>query len=791
MLESTRHREIVHADYRRLLEQNIRTVRSGLCWHLIEPSPYRYDFSSVLPMIRAAQELGIQMIWDLFHYGWPDDLDIFSTSFIHRFGHLAWAFSRLLAEETDETPFLTPINEISFVSWGGGDVGYLNPFQVERGEELKQQLGLAAIEAIEAIWSVLPHARIVHPEPVINVVPPFECSPEAEAQAQKYCNAQYQAWDMIAGRLWPWLGGQEKYLDILGLNYYPNNQWEDEGEPIDHRDPRHKPFRAILAEVYERYHRPLFVAETGTEDDARPDWLRRIGREVRAAIEQGVPVEGICIYPIVNHPGWDDDRYCCNGLWDYADEQGNREIYEPLARELHRQQILFNRFFLAMKHASPAGAQRKPKVDTQPLNTGNISTPSMWHRRRFNHSTVAQRGTTLDMGATICLFTDSMEPSGMGQQMLTLAGELVQDFRILFTCPPTQEGRALLERATELGCVPLAIDIQGKPLDRVKLGRWLRAMNVEVFHCHAGIGWEGHAGIYAARDSCVPVVVRTEHLPYLITQPLQRAEHNDMVDALDRLICVSREAYDSFIRNGIPAQRLAVIRNGISFTPAESDRQGVRKQFGLPAGAKIVLTVARMTAQKGHSYLLRAIPEILRREPNAYFLWVGGGPLEDELRQQMESLNIPRHHLIFGGRRDDVPQLLAASDVFALPSLFEGLPIVVLEAMASGLPVVGTRVCGTSEAIEDGLSGRLVEPADSKTLAAGIVEALTDTAQIARWREAARQRVQSHFSAQRMADEVVDLYNAMYAAHSGARRGSAWLGASHGRAGVALSGANG
>ncbi|MCA1581364.1 MAG: hypothetical protein LC796_08195 [Acidobacteria bacterium] len=98
----------------------------------------------------------------------------------------------------------------------------------------------------------------------------------------------------------------------------------------------------MMNEVWLRYQRPLFMAETGIEGDARPEWLHYVGREVRAAIRLGAPVGGVCLYPIVNHPGWEDDRRCSNGLWDYADAQGRRELYEPLAAELARQQRLFS-----------------------------------------------------------------------------------------------------------------------------------------------------------------------------------------------------------------------------------------------------------------------------------------------------------------------------------------------------------------------------------------------------------------------------------------------------------------
>lgn len=102
-------------------------------------------------------------------------------------------------------------------------------------------------------------------------------------------------------------------------------------------DARYRHVRQMLQEVYERYRRPIFVAETGIEDDTRPAWLRYMCKEVFSALAAGVPVEGVCLYPIVNHPGWDDDRHCYNGLFDYADADGHREVYQPLANEVARQ----------------------------------------------------------------------------------------------------------------------------------------------------------------------------------------------------------------------------------------------------------------------------------------------------------------------------------------------------------------------------------------------------------------------------------------------------------------------
>ena len=98
---ATKHDQYVVEDYRRLHEQQISVARDGIRWHLIEPAPYRYDFSSVLPMLRAARETETQIIWDLCHYGWPNDLDIFDTEFIRRFAAMVRAFVHLLNEESE------------------------------------------------------------------------------------------------------------------------------------------------------------------------------------------------------------------------------------------------------------------------------------------------------------------------------------------------------------------------------------------------------------------------------------------------------------------------------------------------------------------------------------------------------------------------------------------------------------------------------------------------------------------------------------------------------------------
>jgi polysaccharide biosynthesis protein PelF len=344
VIGATRHDRFARQDYCRLLEVGMRTARDGIRWHLIERSPGAYDFSGLRPMLAAAREAGVQVIWDVLHYGWPDDIDIFSAAFVQRFAGFARAFAEVASEETDGPPWVVPVNEISFFAWAGGEIGIFNPFAKGRADELKRQLLRASIAAMDAMRQVNPHIRIVHTEPMINVVPHAQ-RPHEAAAAEGHRQAQYAALDVISGRAEPELGGRADYLDVIGVNYYVHNQWiypGGHGSMIEPSHPRYRPVWQMLQEVYERYRRPIFIAETGIEDDARPAWLRYMGYEVRRAIREGVPVHGLCLYPIVNHPGWDDDRHCHNGLWDYADSEGRREIYEPLARELRSEERLLN-----------------------------------------------------------------------------------------------------------------------------------------------------------------------------------------------------------------------------------------------------------------------------------------------------------------------------------------------------------------------------------------------------------------------------------------------------------------
>ncbi len=338
MIAATHHDMMAYEDYAQLGEHGIRTARDGVRWNLIETAPGQYDWSSVLPMIRAGERAGCQVIWDLCHYGWPDDLDVFSPAFVDRFAAYAAAFARLHREETGRAPFVCPVNEISFLAFAGGDMERCSPHAKGRGMDLKRNLVRAAVAGTHAVRQAVPGTRTAAIDPVINIVPRHDG--EAE-EVRLHNNSQWQAWDMIAGREEPGLGGSEDALDVVGINYYWNNQWLHHAEPLSVFDSaRFKPFRDIIKDVAARYAgRDLFVAETSIEGHPRPTWLRYVTEETLAARAEGVNVHGVCLYPVISHIGWDEDRYCPNGLFELHPKAGRREVYPPLADELTRQLV--------------------------------------------------------------------------------------------------------------------------------------------------------------------------------------------------------------------------------------------------------------------------------------------------------------------------------------------------------------------------------------------------------------------------------------------------------------------
>lgn len=333
------HDTFAQEDYALAAAHGMATARDGLRWHLIEQTPGDYDWRSWTPMIEAADRAGVRVIWDLWHYGTPDDVDIWSVGFIQRIADYAEAAARHYKTVTDAVPVWCPLNEISFYAFIAGEVGDFHPYGLERGHELKRQLVRAGVRVAQALRRVDPRCRLVWAEPLIHIAPasqdPAECIAAREASL-----TQYQAFDMISGRMDPELGGSPDLLDIVGCNFYPHNQWRHHGPtlPLGHHD--YRPLSDLLEETSARYARPVIVAETGAEGSGRAAWLYYVCQEVAQARAQGADIGGVCLYPVTSYPGWDDDRVCSTGLFGPVDAKGDRAVYDPLAAELARQASL-------------------------------------------------------------------------------------------------------------------------------------------------------------------------------------------------------------------------------------------------------------------------------------------------------------------------------------------------------------------------------------------------------------------------------------------------------------------
>src|SRR5687768_14621643 len=333
-IAATQHDEHADADYRRLRDVGLHAAREAIRWPLVDQRG-RLDFSSVRPFVEASRRHHIDVIWDLFHYGYPRDLDPFGEEFIKRFAEYCHAAARFISANLAGPYYFTPVNEPSFFAWAGGEVGRFAPHCYGRGPALKLALVRAAIAGIDAIRSVLPEARMVNVDPICRVVPRADqvgpCAPVKDFNH----GAVFEAWDMICGRLYPELGGSSDHLDIVGVNYYWTNQWEigREEHPLGFDDPRRLSLAALLRRVWKRYGAEILVTETSHVDEMRPIWLNAVAHDCEKLLDEGVPLRGVCLYPILGMPEWHDPTIWTRmGLWDLVaqDQTLRRETYLPM-----------------------------------------------------------------------------------------------------------------------------------------------------------------------------------------------------------------------------------------------------------------------------------------------------------------------------------------------------------------------------------------------------------------------------------------------------------------------------
>lgn len=350
---------------------------------------------------------------------------------------------------------------------------------------------------------------------------------------------------------------------------------------------------------------------------------------------------------------------------------------------------------------------------------------------------------------------------GGGQKHVLWLAENVnkRQFEVAVAC----EGEGYLVEELEKRKIthyPLRMSNIPDPAAFLRCRALMKEFKPDIVHTHGGTA--GVTGRMVAGTYRGVKIVHTYHgIHYIhderwLRRSLFRTLESALLHVTDRTICVAQQDVETGVREGIVDRaKTVVIRNGIDPSPFEGKRP--RR---LPK-SPLIGTIGRLHPQKGHRFLLEVAAELAREHPSPRFLIIGEGELRGELERQAETLGVAGH-VTFAGARTDVPAQLRDMDMFVLPSLWEGLPYVLLEAMAAGLPIVASGVDGVKEVLRDGVNALLVAPGDPSELRAGIERLLADSRLRNRLAENARKTVREQFSIGRMIKDTEDVYRSLF-----------------------------
>jgi len=346
-VEATGHDRHLEADYEAAMDLGIGIIREAVRWPKVDLGDGRYDWSSVEAVQKAATACKLTPIWDLCHYGFPDGCDPFSDQCRKRFVDYCRAVAKFVTSSAEGPYFFTPVNEITFFSAAATDLEWMYPFAKGREKELKRALARMAIEGVKAIREVEPQARMVHVDPIVHAVPPPDRPDLADEARDEEHREAMEAWDMLAGRVAPELGGSPEILDVVGVNVYHYSQVQLDAdkkrEILGPRDPRRIPLSELLQSAWDRYRRPIIIGETSGFQDNRAEWLRMTMEESIKAINAGVDLQGVCLYPFVDLPDWWTQKWAKIGIYDVADNENFERVpYDPYIAELRRWQKLLD-----------------------------------------------------------------------------------------------------------------------------------------------------------------------------------------------------------------------------------------------------------------------------------------------------------------------------------------------------------------------------------------------------------------------------------------------------------------
>ena len=351
----------------------------------------------------------------------------------------------------------------------------------------------------------------------------------------------------------------------------------------------------------------------------------------------------------------------------------------------------------------------------------------------------------------------TLDRSGAEKQMVMLAKGLPRDRFQVEVATLTRLGA--FEADLSASGIPVTTIGKRLKLDPFALMRLTRFLSVRKFDVvQTWIYAANTYGRVAARLARVPVVVVAEMAVDVWKGKSERFVDRRLAPWCDRLVGNSHAVVDFYRELGVPDERLAMIYSGSDTSePPAVDSREVRSEFGFAAEAPLILFAGRLAEQKRVDDLLKAIDLLQHVQPNLRTMIVGEGPLRDRLEDAATDYNL-NGRLRFLGHRNDVPRLMAAANVVVLPSAYEGLPNVVLEAMRYRKPVVATAAPGTTEVVVDNETGLLVPVGDVMLLARAIRDLVRDPTRATRLGEAGRARVEAHFQAETMIAQFADLY---------------------------------
>lgn len=375
------------------------------------------------------------------------------------------------------------------------------------------------------------------------------------------------------------------------------------------------------------------------------------------------------------------------------------------------------------------------------------------------------QGSALEMGTgaagrrpRIAQIIPSLRVGGLEKVVLRLVESLGDPIEHLVVTP-SGDGPLRQDFPPGIRVVAMAEHHPSDKWNALRMARLFRAFRPDIVHTR---NWTCIDAVIGARLARVPVVVHGEHGRDAADPHgrnlLRRRVRRLLAPLVTEFVTVSRDLARWLIEEvGIPGRKVTHLCNGVDtrrFLPG--DRDAARRALGVPDGLALVGTVGRLDPVKDHAGLIRAFTEELGQRP-AILVVAGDGPAGPHLAELVRARGAGSRIRLLG-ERDDIPLVLRALDLFVLPSVGEGISNAILEAMATGLPVVATRVGGNSELVADGLTGRLIEPGSTAALAEAIGGYLDDPSLAMRHGRAARERVEREFSLEKMLAGYADLY---------------------------------